>query len=293
MKLTAEMLQTSPTRPGAWITGRSSLFLMTRFLLGVLVSLGWASWHPAVAQTASNTDPWAYCRRVLTDDALGTSNDVAPTVNLTPEISGASAPTFWRCSRGDVLVCAAVPADQCQMRDFRRRPNQGAATYCRRRSSGVMPASLQHRLSAYVWRCENGRPVRGPALTHEDLDGRGFLLRQWRIILPPLAPAIQSARIPLDFVGHWRELSDQCGRPVAPRSVTITLETISTEHASRLEGVQPTATNELRGFLLVTTEGRTMPELFHYRLAPDQNAMEVVNPSGSTVARLTRCGDPN
>jgi hypothetical protein len=151
---------------------------------------------PGSGQSATFTDPFAYCAAVGTIDApdsryTGPKVPEAVAQGLKKAFGApADAPlepflhTFWRCMNGQVYACTVGANLPCEERaDVSRKPTEGMTNFCKDNPyAEVIPAYVIGRATVYEWKCTNGAPevVRQFAQP----DARGFLSYIWYAISP-------------------------------------------------------------------------------------------------------------
>lgn len=149
-----------------------------------------------MSDTATHTDPFAYCAAVGTIDApdetyagpdvpqsvaegLQTALDV-PDTPLDVLQNGST----WRCMDGDVYACfvgANLPCDA--KADTDRTPTQEEIEFCDANPDAeVIPAAVTGRETVYEWRCRDGAAETVSQVFHAD--AQGFLSEFWYKISP-------------------------------------------------------------------------------------------------------------
>lgn len=150
-----------------------------------------------LAQTASFTDPQAYCRAAGTIDGpdqrfAGTGvPDWIRAAFFTPEqiaaIKAGRQPDYgvaWRCVGGEVLACQNAQTPSCMKPDIDRTPTSAMRDFCRRDSnSPVIPRVVTGtaRMLAYDWVCRGPEPS---IAKETPLDAQGFVAADWRRVSP-------------------------------------------------------------------------------------------------------------
>jgi hypothetical protein len=165
----------------------------------LLVSCARSSASPFAGseQTATYTDPFAYCAAVGTIDTpdgryVGAKVDPAIAVGLrkafglptTAPLAPFMRNTFWRCMKGKVFACTIGANLPCQEKaNTSQTPTQGMVDFCKTKpNADVIPAYVTGRATVYLWRCKEGVPQVVKQLTKPD--GRGFLANIWYQIEP-------------------------------------------------------------------------------------------------------------
>ena len=152
----------------------------------------------ASAQTASFTDPQAYCRAIGTIDAPDrrfTGHGVPDWIQaafLSPQeiaaIKAGRRPDYgiaWRCVQGEVLACQNAQSPSCMKPDTDRTPTAAMRDFCRddKAALPVIPRAVTGtaRMLAYDWVCRGA----APAIARETpLDAQGFVAADWKRVGP-------------------------------------------------------------------------------------------------------------
>ena len=152
---------------------------------------------PTTSSSSTFTDPFAYCRAVVTID----SPDARYTGAKMPDVvakglqkaSGAApdAPlqvfiqnSFWRCMDGKVYACTVGANLPCDSKaNVSKTPTQEEVDYCKSSpDSEFIPAVVTGHDTIYAWRCTGGAPaIVKPVFT---TDAQGFIAEIWYVINP-------------------------------------------------------------------------------------------------------------
>ncbi len=148
-------------------------------------------------QSASFTDPFAYCAAIGTvdaPDARYTGPRVPETVArglMKATHASADAPldmflnnSSWRCMDGKVYGCTVGANLPCQAKaDTSRTPTAEETDFCKANPNGdVIPAAVTGRETVYQWRCTNSSPEIVKQVLQPDQ--RGFISNFWYAINP-------------------------------------------------------------------------------------------------------------
>jgi hypothetical protein len=169
------MLLNESYEKGAGPSLRRSLLALS---LGAAISL-------FLVATAHALSPTEVCRGAGTSDTLRkVPSSLAGAINalfdtrMSPEEVARS--TFYRCSRGRVLVCTVGANLPCAKANV-SRTIPGATAYCRQNpGSDFIPAFATGRDTIFQWRCLGPKP----AVVRQTLqvDARGFSQQYWKAL---------------------------------------------------------------------------------------------------------------
>jgi hypothetical protein len=152
---------------------------------------------PAPSQTATLTDPFAYCKAVGTIDApdarfVGPKMPEAVAKGLMQAVQAPpDAPldvfvnnSFWRCMNGKVYACTVGANLPCQAKaNTNKTPTQAEKDFCKQRPNAeIIPAAVTGRETIYEWNCINGTPNIVKQQFRQDAGG--FLANFWHEISP-------------------------------------------------------------------------------------------------------------
>ena len=151
------------------------------------MALGAAASGEARADGGPAEAPAAYCARVGTDDSSHSlPHDMADSAErafgLRLPVEMGERAVIWRCDGGRVLGCffgANVPCGQMDQRTELPEVSE----WCEAHPNAGVPQAVAGQDTAWRWRCEDTKAVRGGAAW--TLDHRGFVEGLWR----PLGPA--------------------------------------------------------------------------------------------------------
>jgi hypothetical protein len=178
-----------------------------RFVAALVLVIGVVSCAPAAipigsvastpTQSASFSDPFAYCASVGTadvPDARYTGPKVPDTIArgiIKATHASPDAPlnvfvnnSFWRCMDGKVFACTVGANLPCMAKaDTNRTATAAEVEFCQANpNSDFIPAAVTGRETVYQWRCANGAPEVVKQVLQPDT--RGFISDFWYEISP-------------------------------------------------------------------------------------------------------------
>ena len=166
------------------VRGRGGLLVAC---VGAMALVLAASGAARAESAAAEGSPAAYCARVDTDDSshplphdMVASAELAFGLKLPVEMGERAV--IWRCDGGRVLGCfygANVPCGQMDQRTELPEVSE----WCEAHPGAGVPQAVTGHDTAWRWRCDGAKAVRGGAAW--TLDRRGFVEGLWR----PLGPA--------------------------------------------------------------------------------------------------------
>ncbi|MGH6671829.1 MAG: hypothetical protein ACRECV_07630 [Xanthobacteraceae bacterium] len=135
----------------------------------------------AVAAPAAHESPRAYCARAGTDDALRSPlASLGPAIHRLFNISGryALTTTYYRCAKGDVLVCwvgANLPCGKANISKHLPAASQWCESHA---NSDFIPMYVTGHDTLYSWRCASRNAQAGAPVGK--IGARGFFERYWK-----------------------------------------------------------------------------------------------------------------
>jgi hypothetical protein len=135
----------------------------------------------AVAAPRSGETPAHYCARAGNDDQLRPApGALGPAVARLFSLAGtdAAANSFYRCSRGRVLVCNVGANLPCGRASLRKRLPVATQWCASHENADAIPMAVTGHDTPYTWRCA-GRNAR-PGAPVARIDRRGFFADYWR-----------------------------------------------------------------------------------------------------------------
>jgi hypothetical protein len=160
--------------------------LMLASILGV-ATLAYAAEPAGHVATPASGDPFAYCARVGSRDALDGGSSplsesfrtrLASALGLASDAAIDAGGYYWRCMDGAVYVCAVGANIPCAAKADHAKRNAGAEAYCREiGDAAFVPAFAAGHDTLYAWSCKAGIAQRGKPLGR--LDRQGYRVDFW------------------------------------------------------------------------------------------------------------------
>ncbi len=146
---------------------------------------------------AAESDPFAYCASVGTDDMPagetvdGELPDVIVQGMIAQDLVSADAPEAiqqaaqWRCMDGNVWVCVVGANLPCgEKADLSDTPTDAMSEFCQANANAdAIPAAVTGRATVYSWQCDGETPTVIEQLF--TADAQGYLAEFWTELTPP------------------------------------------------------------------------------------------------------------